>query len=134
MKLFITFDPNEDLIYLTATIVGPKAMHNVRFALDNGAAITIVHSNDLTAIGYDLDSIDPRASIVTATKPESEKALVVEKIQEIDQVIENFDVICHDLPPESGVDGVLGLNFLRHFDTDIRYSNNTLTLMPLLPF
>jgi hypothetical protein len=35
---------------------------------------------------------------------------------------EQIDVLCHDLPEESNLDGVLGLNFLRKFDINLRFS------------
>ncbi|MFQ5632600.1 MAG: hypothetical protein ACE5I1_27850 [bacterium] len=60
--------------------------------------------------------------------------MVVDKIQAIDQSLENLTVIRRDLPEESGVDGVFGLNFLRRFDTEIKYSDNTLSLQPVNPF
>lgn len=133
MKLFIFFDPSQDLIYLSARIFGPLGSEYAHLALDTGATYTMIRSQVLMAIGYDLDSISPHASIVTATRTEQVKALVVEKIQAIDQTLENFSIICHDLPEESGVDGVLGLNFLRHFDIEIRYSDNTISLQPIIP-
>ena len=67
MKLLVSFDPNEDLIYLTATIIGPKASRNVRLAFDTGAAYTMIHSKDMTAIGYDLNRFNENASIVTGS-------------------------------------------------------------------
>jgi hypothetical protein len=35
---------------------------------------------------------------------------------------EQIDVLCHDLPEESNLDGILGLNFLRKFDINLRFS------------
>lgn len=53
--------------------------------------------------------------------------LVAEKIQTIDQAVEDVTVICHDLPEETGL---LGLNFLRHSDFEINYSTSTHALSP----
>lgn len=50
------------------------------------------------------------------------------RIEAIGQSVDDIDVICHDLPEESHIDGLLGLNFLRHFDQTIRYSDATLCL------
>jgi predicted aspartyl protease len=134
MKLLISFDPNQDLIYLGAQIFGPAGFENAYLALDTGAGFTMIRSDILRTIGYNVDALPQSVSIVTASKPEPAKALVVEKLEALDQTLKDFFIVCHDLPPESGVDGVLGLNFLRHFDTEIRYSDNTLALTPLLPF
>jgi len=34
--------------------------------------------------------------------------------------VTRLEVLCHDIPAESGVGGLLGLNFLRHFKLTIR--------------
>ena len=56
----------------------------------------------------------PRATVRSATA--------------IGQKVTNLDVLCHDLPPESGVDGLLGLNFLRHFRLTIRFRKGIIDL------
>jgi len=38
------------------------------------------------------------------------------------------EVLCHDLPPESGVDGLLGLSFLKHFKLTIRFRKGIIDL------
>ena len=133
MQARATFDSQRDLIYLTAKVYGPFGWANANLALDTGAAFCILRSDLLFAIGYHVDVMLPSAVIITASREEPVKILMVEKIQAIDQLVENLQVICHDLPESSGVDGVLGLNFLRQFDTEIRYSDSTLTLSPI-PF
>jgi predicted aspartyl protease len=131
MRLFASFDPEEDLIYLSATIFGPLGDINAHLALDTGATITMIRRGILLAIGYDLDSIATKISIVTGSGVEAAKQLTVEKIQAIDQAVDDVTVICHDLPEETGLDGLLGLNFLRHFDIEINYSTSTLALSPI---
>jgi hypothetical protein len=37
----------------------------------------------------------------------------VDRIKALDQERVRFPLICHTLPPSAGVDGVLGLDFLR---------------------
>jgi hypothetical protein len=38
------------------------------------------------------------------------------------------DVLCHDLPAKAQVRGLLGLNFLRHFDLRINFKQGFITL------
>ena len=45
----------------------------------------------------------------------------VRSVTAIGQKVTNLDVLCHDLPPESDVDGLLGLNFFRQFKLAIRF-------------
>lgn len=57
--------------------------------------------------------------------------VIVQMLEAADERVENLRIICHDLPEESGLDGLLGLNFLSHFNTEINYSNGTLILKPI---
>ena len=57
--------------------------------------------------------------------------IMVQKLTAIGESIANIEVLCHDLPEDSKVDGLLGLNFLRHFDIDISFSNGTVDIRPL---
>jgi predicted aspartyl protease len=131
MKYLISFDPKEDLIYLSTTLHGPLGAINARMALDTGATVTMINQDILRAAGYDLDQIYDFISIVTGSRVESVKQLTIHSIRALDHVIENLPAICHDLPEESGLDGLLGLNFLRYFDVEIRYSESSLLLRPL---
>ena len=69
-----------------------------------------------------------RVRIITASGVEYCSVVTVGRIEAIGQFVDALDVISHDLPEESHIDGLLGLNFLRHFDLTIRYSNGTLSL------
>lgn len=42
--------------------------------------------------------------------------------------IKNMDIVCHDLPPQSPVEGLLGLNFLKKAKVIIDFSKNTIDL------
>jgi hypothetical protein len=42
--------------------------------------------------------------------------------------VANLHVLCHDLPPESGVDGLLGINFFRQFKLTIRFRKGIVDL------
>ena len=58
------------------------------------------------------------------------KRITVSQLTAIGETIENIDVVCHDLPEGSIIEGLLGLNFLRHFDLNISFSTGTIELRP----
>ena len=58
------------------------------------------------------------------------KIITVCKLTAIGEAVENIDVLCHDLPFGSTIDGVLGLNFLKHFDVNISFSTGIIELQP----
>jgi hypothetical protein len=43
--------------------------------------------------------------------------------------IKNLEVVCHNLPPESCVEGLLGLNFLKAFKITFDFPNNSIEVI-----
>lgn len=43
-----------------------------------------------------------------------------------DTKIENMEALCYTLPEEHGIDGVIGLNFLRHFKVTLDFGDGIL--------
>jgi len=130
MRAFTEFSPDEKLIYVGAEIHGPNGPIVAILALDTGATTTIVSKEIIQAAGYDL-AVGRKVRMVTGSKVEYPYELLIDQIDAIGQSIKSLTVLCHNLPEESGLDGLLGLNFMRYFDTEIKYSNNTLTLTPV---
>ena len=97
--------------------------------LDTGASLTILATDIMARLGYDPANPDlDRQRIVTGSGVEYAPRTAVRSATAIGQKITNLDVLCHDLPSESGVDGLLGLNFLRHFKLTIRFRKGTIDL------
>lgn len=65
----------------------------------------------LALLGYDPSTILTRVRVATASGVESVPRLAIERITALDQVRHRFPVVCHTLPPSTGVDGLLGLDF-----------------------
>jgi hypothetical protein len=83
----------------------------------------------MAQLGY--DPANPalgRQRIVTGSGIEYAPRVTVRSATAIGQKVSSLDVLCHDLPAESGVDGLLGLNFLRHFKLTIRFRKGIIDL------
>jgi len=52
----------------------------------------------------------------------------VAKVKVLGKTAKNVPVVIHDLPPESAVDGLLGLSFLRNFVVEIDFKRGKLEL------
>ena len=128
----VSFNPSGESILLRLQIGGvdPATFRNVTVALDTGATITIIPSQVLIALGYDLLKAKERVQLITASGTEFAKLINVRRLTVIGETIENIDVLCHDLPGNSPIKGLLGLNFLRHFDVNISFSSGTIELLP----
>jgi len=82
--------------------------------LDTGATTTIIPPKVAAAIGCDPAKSTQRVSIITASGLEYLPVVRVPLVICLGQRVQSLSVACHDLPPESTVDGLLGLDFL-HF-------------------
>ena len=89
------------VISLYVQLTGPRTFRIIKMALDTGASYTIIPLETAIAIGYNPALSKKHIEITTASG-----VVIVPK---------NFEVICHDLPFQSPVKGLLGLNFLIQF-------------------
>lgn len=107
------FDPRQGLIVVRAEVFGPAGSAVVSLALDTGATGTMVNHSRLMQLGYDPSAVPERVQIATGSGIEFAPRLVVSRFASLGRVRTAFPVLCHTLPPATGVDGLLGLDFLR---------------------
>lgn len=122
------FDPGDDLVIVTAQVDGPTADTVVRLALDTGAVGTVINPAILTAIGYDLTQAREHSRIVTASGIETVSRLVLSRFTALEQQRTDFLVTCHTLPAATGVDGLLGLDFIRRQRLVVDFRTGRVTL------
>jgi len=67
-------------------------------------------------------------SIVTANGVVGVPLLTLERIEIAELRAEAIDVVCHDIPEMAGIEGLLGLSFLREFRTLIDYPEGVLSI------
>lgn len=84
----------------------------LNLALDTGASGTIVSAKKLIEVGYDLDKPEDETYITTGSGLIFVPKFTIEKLTALGKEKTNFQIIAHDFPPTSSVDGVLGLDFL----------------------
>ena len=125
-----SFNPVGELIVLRLTVGGvdSNTFRNVFVALDTGASTTMIPTEVAVDLGYDL--ANPNEQMMTANGIVFANRIAVRKLTAIGETVENVDVVCHDLPEGSIIEGLLGLNFLRHFDVNISFSTGTIELRP----
>ena len=126
----ISFNPAAKSIYLRLKVGSSNAdtTRDILVALDTGASTTIIPTEVATDLGYNLSN--PNEQMMTANGIVLAKRITVRKLTAIGETVENIDVVCHDLPEGSIIEGLLGLNFLRHFDVNISFSTGTIELRP----
>lgn len=67
----------------------------------------------LTAVGYDPALAPSRMQVTTGSGVESIPLLPVAQLRALGQDKAGLTILAHTLPPTAGVDGVVGLDFMR---------------------
>jgi predicted aspartyl protease len=124
----LSFDGKQGLVVVRAEVTGPSGIALVRLALDTGATRTLINASLLVAVGYDPAAALERIEVTTGSGVEFAAAVSVGKIAALGRKLTDFPVLAHTLPPSAGVDGVLGLDFLRGQLLTIDFLNGCLTL------
>ena len=112
-------------------LIGPRTSRIIAMALDTGAILTVIPIETALAIGYDPAKTRMRVELVTASGVELAPQLTVRTARCLGQTVRNLAVVCHELPSQSPVKGLLGLNFLRHFNVQLNFLQNSLRLQGL---
>ncbi len=124
------FDPLDDLIYVEARVEGPTGIVvSVPLALDTGATDTMISVAPLVAAGYNPVAVPAQHQVATSSGVIFVPSLPVLKLTALGKTRLNFDVLAHTVPPTAGVDGVLGLDFLRGGVLTIDFRTGQITLL-----
>lgn len=98
------------------TLFRGKTPKLLKMVLDTGATYTVIPAKAAVAMGCDPARSRRRIQMVTASGVEYVPLVVVPKVHCLGVEVTKLEVVCHDLPPASTVEGLLGLNFLIHFE------------------
>jgi predicted aspartyl protease len=123
-----SFDARRGLIVIPVELFGPSSSAVLRRALDTGATGTLVNVGILVALGYDPALAPERVQITTGSGIEFAPRVTVSKIITLGQERSDFPVLSHTLPPSAGVDGLLGLDFLRGHELVIDFRQGQVRL------
>ena len=127
----VVFDPSVSSIVVDLLLEAADGRSSlvIPVVLDTGASLTILATDIMARLGYDPANPElERQRIITGSGIEYAPRTTVLSATAIGQKVTSFDVLCHDLPPESGVDGLLGLNFFRQFKLTIRFRKGIVDL------
>jgi len=122
-----SFNPRASSIALRAIVEG-NIPRIVTLILDTGATYTQLPWRILHAAGSDPKPDARTVRVVTSSGVEVLPLSRVKKLHALGKSVEKLEVLCHDLPPEARVDGLLGLNFLRRFNVSIRFKEGLIEI------
>ncbi len=122
------FDPQQGLVIVRAELFGRSTSAILRLALDSGATRTVVNVGPLVALGYDPSLVSERVQVTTGSGVEFAPQVPIAKVIALGRHRLEFSVLAHTLPPSAGVDGLLGLDFLRGEKLTVDFRKGELTL------
>lgn len=122
-----SFPSDGSVIVLDADISNNITVH-ARLVLDTGATFVVLPWRIINALDIRIDP-DLLVRMSTASTVESTPLVVLPKMKVLGNTVNNVQCLVKDLPPESGVDGLLGVSFLRHFNLTLDFVHGKLTLL-----
>lgn len=122
------FDANSPVIAVDILIENKNSKKIVKMALDTGATYVLISWDVAEALDLKPALCEKLVDIITASGVEKAPLLKVDSVKFIDKTAHKVDVLIHDLPPKSHVDGLLGLSFLRNFNLNINFREGYLEL------
>lgn len=102
----------------------------LRLLIDTGASLTIVTPQALAAMGIQVGETDRRVRVNTAGGAVEAPVLRIGSLAVGDYKVSSLDAGIIELPDMPDVDGLLGMNFLRHFQFFIDQHEHLLRLSP----
>jgi predicted aspartyl protease len=122
----LNFDPETGSIAVDTHLKG-KFTYHARLVLDTGSTLVMIPWRIATALKLEIDP-ENLFKITTASTVESSPLTSIPEIGVLGKTIKNVPCIIRDLPKEAGVDGLLGLSFLRHFSLAINFKRGVLEI------
>jgi len=115
-----------DITIVKPLLIGTTSQVRLDMVLDTGASLTMIPPDIAKKLGYDLARPNRMVDLITATKVEKAPTVILEAIELLGQRVAKVEVVCKDLPPKSRAEGLLGVNFLDHFDIELFYKSGRL--------
>jgi predicted aspartyl protease len=122
------FDRGRVLVVVRGRVWGSAGDAGVQLAVDTGAAFTLLAHDLLRRIGYDPSASDARVWIATVGSTAWVPQLAVERIAVLGHQRAGFTVLAHALPPNLGIGGLVGLDFLRDHRLTIDFRAGVIAL------
>lgn len=123
-----SFDHHQGLIIVRTELAGPAGTGVLQLALDTGATDTVIRTSMLVSLGYDLSPAPDLYEVTMGGGVEFVARVLVTRLKALGQERTNLPVLCHTLPPSAGVDGLLGLDFLRDQALTIDFRQGEISL------
>ena len=124
----INFNRDCTGIILDGVLDGPNNKRRIQMALDTGATYCIAPFETIEKIGYEPANSKEIIPINTASGLIHAPLVRIKSLNVLGEVVENIEILCHNIPNVSRIEGLLGLNYLKHFKLTIDFKKGILEL------
>lgn len=125
----LKFDTSSPVIILTILLEGKSnTKQKIRVALDTGATYTMIPWKTAEVLGLEPELSKKKIEIITASGVEKAPLVTLNSILILGKRIEGVEVVVHDLPPKSYVDGLVGLKLLVDLKIKVDFSKGVLKI------
>jgi len=121
-------DIREPVVIIKVECLGDKGSRILDLIFDTGSTYTMIPWKVAESLGYAPALCRKRVPIITASSTETVPLITVKSMVALGHKVDYVNVACHDLPPKSRVDGLLGLSFLKHFDINLYLKKGVLEI------
>jgi hypothetical protein len=122
------FSPHHHLVVVQAELEGPAKTVVVSLALDTGSSSTMIKPGKLVAAGIDPSTSGKLVQFTTGLGLATAPVVIARRMTALGTTRRLFPILAFKLPPSAGVDGMLGLDFLRGLKLEIDFRAATIDL------
>jgi len=117
-----------NIIALEVITDGKLGREKIKMALDTGATYVMIPWEFAEILGYEPEVSRKRIPMITASGVEKTPVINLDSITVPGKKAKDIPAVVHDLPQKSYVDGLLGLSYLKNFDTSIYFKKGVLEI------
>lgn len=116
------------VVLVMGRFFAPDAVKDLSIALDTGSSLTVLTPQAVRELKMDPERpLEYRRTFVWRNSYQA-PILLIPRLRVFGREVRDLEVACGDLPPALNIDGVLGLNFLRHFDLRVNFREKYIEL------
>lgn len=114
------FDPTRDLIVVDARLWGRQSDTSLTLAIDTGSSETVISPEVVDDLGYSPRDGESITTVRAAIGKEHGYTMRVARFSALGFSVADFRIHVFDLAAGYGIDGLIGLSFLRQFNYEVR--------------
>jgi hypothetical protein len=118
------------LIRIGARVHGRAGHSDLKMVLDTGAVVTLITPDVLAQLGYGPEDGYQKTTITSPLGKERGYLLRVREFRCLGQTFHDYPIHAYSLADTSGIDGLLGLDFLDRFNYEVRPRQGVIRIEP----